>query len=439
MTTIVQDRVGHRVLWAQGTSEDAEVSQAIATLLADELSAAAAVQIALLSNRRLQATYEDLGIAQADLVQAGLLRNPVFLGVARFSDSSSSGTNTEFSLVQDFLDIFLRPARKKLAAAEFEAAKLRVANAVLILAAETKSAYYRLQGDMHLTAMLRTITEASEAANSFAQRQHAAGNIADLDLAAQRGLYEQARVELVISEAAVMSHRERLTRLMGLWGMNTQWRISERLPNIPEEELPLAHLESLAISQRLDLAAERWEVERIAKALSITIHWRYVPLLEVGMETEREPDGERVTGPSLAIALPVFDQGQARVARVESILRQSRQRMAALAIDIRSEVRDGRNQLQLARELADHYRTVLIPVREQIVAESQRYYNFMLIGVYQLLEAKQDEIDAYRGYIEAVRDYWVARANLERTVGGRLALTAARREAGHAHENEPPR
>ena len=64
----------------------------------------------------------------------------------------------------------------------------------------------------------------------------------------------------------------------------------------------------------------------------------------------------------------------------------------------------------------------MIPLREQAVAESQRFYNFMLIGVYELLQAKQDEIDAYRGYIEAVRDYWVARSDLERAVGGRLAL-----------------
>ncbi len=196
------------------------------------------------------------------------------------------------------------------------------------------------------------------------------------------------------------------------------------MPDLPEEEPALVHLESLAISQRLDLAAERWEIERIAKALSITVRWRYVPLIDVGVETERDTDGERVTGPVVAIQLPIFDRGQARVARVEALLRQSRQRLAALAIEIRSEVRDVRNRLLMARELGEHYRKVMIPLREQAVAESQRLYNFMLIGVYELLQAKQDEIDAYRDYIEAVRDYWVARSDLERAVGGQLTLNA---------------
>ncbi len=283
---LVEARAGHRVHWTQGTTEDTEVEKAIQAMIADELSVDAAVQIALLNNRNLQATYEELGIAQADLVQAGLLSNPVFFGSARSSNRSSTETNTEFGIVQDFLDILIRPARKKLAAAEFEGAKLRVADAVLNLAAETKVAYYTLQGSMQVTAMLRTIAEAAQAAYEFARRQHEAGNISDLDLVAQQGLYEQARVDVAHSEAAVLADRELLTRLMALWGAQTGWSVPERLPDLPEEEPALEHLESLAISQRLDLAAERWEIEKIAKALSITVHWRYVPLIDVGVETE---------------------------------------------------------------------------------------------------------------------------------------------------------
>ena len=434
---VIEERVGHRVHWYQGTPEDSQVSETIGSMLAEELPVDSAVQIALLNNRSLQATYEELGIAQADLVQAGLLRNPVFFGSARSSNRSSSATNTEFGVVQDFLDILVRPARKKLAAAEFEEVKLRVADAVLNLAAEMKVSYYTLQGSMQVTAMLRTITEATQAAYEFAQLQHTAGNISDLDLIVQQGLYEQARVNLVNSEAAVLSDRERLTRLLGLWGLSTEWRIAERLPDLPEEEYSLEHLESLAISQRLDLAAERWEIKKIAKALSITIHWRYVPLLDVGVETERDTDRERVTGPTLVIQLPIFDQGQAKIARFEALLRQSQQRMAALAIDIRSEVRDVRNRLLVARDLAEHYQKVLVPLREQIVTESQRFYNFMLIGIYQLLQARQDEIETYREYLEVVRDYWVARSDLERAVGGRLALAAATSPPDLSPTHEP--
>lgn len=420
---ITEDRLNQRIHWIQGMPEDAQVELVIDSLLVNELSVDAAVQIALLNNRTLQSQYEALGIAQADLVQAGLLKNPVFEAGVRISNSASSATNTELGLVQNFLDILVRPARKGLATAQFEEAKIRVGNAVLNLAYDTKSAYYMLQGAMHITTMLRTAVEATATAAEFARRQQAAGNLSDLEYAVQQTLYEQIRLDLVANEAMVLDNRERLTRLMGLWGPQTDWRISDRLPDLPSDEVPLDHLESLAVSRRLDLAAMRWEIEALARALSITVHWRYVPLIDVGVNTEKESDGERVTGPTVSIELPIFDQGQAKVAHAEALLRQARQRMTARAIEIRSEARVARNRLLVSRAIAVHYRTTLIPLREQIVAESQRFFNFMLIGAYQLLQAKRDEIEAYQDYIEAVRNYWVARSEVERVAAGPITAT----------------
>ena len=115
---IIEQRIGRWVHWNQGTSEDAAVVDAVRSMLQQELTIDEAVQIALLNNRSLQATYEELGIAQADLVQAGLLRNPLFGASFRFPDKTVGGhrsTNTEFSVVQDFLDLLVRPLRKKVA------------------------------------------------------------------------------------------------------------------------------------------------------------------------------------------------------------------------------------------------------------------------------------------------------------------------------------
>lgn len=420
---VVEQRTGHAVHWPLGAHEDAEAATALAALLSDELSVDDALRIALANNPELRATCEELGVTQADQVQAALLTNPVLFGSARFP-SGGGPVNTEVGLAQDFLDLLLQPSRKRLAEAEFEEAKLRVADAALELAAETKATYYTLQGDLQAVAVLAKITDAARLSAEFAGRQRDAGNLSDLGFFAEVAMHEQAKVDLAVAEATVLADRERLTRLLGLFGKQTVWRIPDRLPELPREESPLEHLESVAIAQRLDLAAARFEVEQIARAHAIALQWRYVPLLEVGVDTEKEPEGERVTGPNLAIALPIFDQGQARIAHSEALLRQSRDRMTALAIEIRSEVRDARNRLVLARALAEHHRDVLIPLRERIVAESQSHYNYMLIGVYQLLQAKQDEVQAYRGYVEAVRDYWVARSELERAVGGRIALAA---------------
>ena len=424
---IIEQRIGRRVHWNQGTSEDAAVVDVVRSMLQQELTIDEAVQIALLNNRSLQATYEELGIAQADLVQAGLLRNPTFGASFRFPDKTVGGhrsTNTEFSVVQDFLDLLVRPLRKKVAAAQFEQAKLRVGNAVLDLAAEVRSAYYALQADEQTLEMRRTVVQATEAGVDIATRQHDAGTLKTLDLANQQGFHDQAKLDMTRTDIQIVADRERLNRQMGLWGADTMWKLPERLPELPESEIPMEHLESIAVSQRLDLAAARQETQVIAHALSLTRKYRYFYVFDVGVDSEHDvADDVNFTGPNLTLELPIFDRRQASISRLEAQLRQSLQRLASLAIDIRSEVREIRERLLAARNVAKYHHDSILPLRQRIVDESQLYYNGMLIGVYELLLAKQNQINAGREYIETLRDYWIARSDLERAVGGRLIVT----------------
>src|SRR5687767_10107916 len=70
--------IKHEVKWLRDDSDAAEARASIRKLLDAPLTADAAVQIALLNNRGLQAIYAELGISEADVVQAGRLRNPGF-------------------------------------------------------------------------------------------------------------------------------------------------------------------------------------------------------------------------------------------------------------------------------------------------------------------------------------------------------------------------
>src|SRR5439155_27268163 len=139
-----------------------------------------------------------------------------------------------------------------------------------------------------------------------------------------------------------------------------------------------------------------------------------------------EPEGLRTTGPAAGLAFPLFDRGQHAVARARAQLRQAQDRQSALAVEIRSEVRAGRDRLTAARQLVAYYRDVVLPRRERIVEQTQREYNFMLVGVFQLLQARQDEINARREYLEAQRDYWIARTELEHSLGGGLLAASAK-------------
>jgi cobalt-zinc-cadmium efflux system outer membrane protein len=86
-------------------------------MLAEPLNAGKAVQIALLNSRRLRAVYEELGIAQAELVKAGLPKNPILDFTVRFVNGG--GTIYEWALLQNFIDIFMIPLRKRFAEADF--------------------------------------------------------------------------------------------------------------------------------------------------------------------------------------------------------------------------------------------------------------------------------------------------------------------------------
>jgi len=181
---LIAERLDQDVQWDQGTPEDARVRETVGKLLQNELAVDAAVQIALLNNPTLQATYEDLGVAQADLVEAGLLKNPVFSGFVRLPHSGPpSQANLEFDVSQEFINILFLPARKRIAATNFEAKKLRVTNAVLELGARVRAAYYGLEAAQNVTEVLSTNAEAAAASAELARRMHEAGNLSDLDLA----------------------------------------------------------------------------------------------------------------------------------------------------------------------------------------------------------------------------------------------------------------
>jgi cobalt-zinc-cadmium efflux system outer membrane protein len=267
----------------------------------------------------------------------------------------------------------------------------------------------------------RLVRDASEASAELARRQQAAGTLSDLALANELGMASQVRLDLRKSEGEATIARERLTRLMGMWGARTAWKLAPRLPELPPVEVPLDRLESLAITNRLDIGAARREVQAIDSMLSLTSGARWTGLLNVEVQAARLRGSKRIAfGPRASIELPLFDQRQAAVARLESLKRSSEDHLQAMSIDVRSEVSTARSRLLVARDVVDEYRKVLVPQREAVVRLSQEQYDAMLIGVHQLLNAKQAEFATYKEYIEALRDYWIARSDLERAVATRL-------------------
>jgi cobalt-zinc-cadmium efflux system outer membrane protein len=412
--------VNKTVLARIGQQMSGMSNDAMSVLMQTNLTASSATTIALLNNQSLQAEYEEIGISQAELAQASRLHNIELAGSWRFPNRPPSAVDAEYSASADFLDLLTLPARKKVAARNLEQTKLEVADKVLQLAAETQTAFYDLQAQLELVTRLNTIVEINNAAADMAQRQFDAGDINELTLHEQQAPTVQSQLDLMKAKAEAQSQREQLNRLLGLSGGQIHWQIADELPALPANEISLTNLESLAVSRRLDLAAKRNQAESIAAALRLKKRTRFIPGAAIGVNTERTPDGQRVTGPTLDLEIPIFDQGQPAIAKLTAEFQQAKDNYAAAAVNVRSEVRESQNALLAAREAVEFSQKNLLPLRKQILGETLLQYNAMQKNSFDLLLAKERQQTAEQNSIEALRDYWIARVELERAVGGRL-------------------
>lgn len=421
----VKERTGSTLRWRPAPSKPV-TEASLQTPVSEKMTLEDVLQVAALRNPSLQATYQELGIARGDLIQAGLLENPSLQAQWRFPDDDTDddlGDNTELIITQNVLDFSLRKFRRRVAAAEYEQARFRVGAEVLELLFEVKSAFFELQGAQKMLSRQESVLELAEAAAELSQRQRDVGNISPLDLAVHQAAYQQARIDIIRLQADVIKARESLARLMGLTGTTHEWSVAGEFPDLPSDNPELDVLEAMALSRRLDLAAARIQVVIFERQLDLT-RASIIPAVNLGVSTERDPEGIRVTGPTLALDLPLFDRKQGTRHRQRSEIERSRQQVKELEQRILADVRIGFNRLVTARHVAESYRAALLPLQGEIVNQSQLQYNFMLVGVYELLQARQNQIRAHRDSIQALTDYWMARASLERSLGTQLSVAS---------------
>jgi outer membrane protein, heavy metal efflux system len=420
----VQQRLGTPLFWNNGTDLDREADDKLKAILGQKLTSERAIQIALLNNRELQGVYADLGVAQSDLVQAGLLKNPVFDAVVTFPVSGGR-PDFELTAVMSFLDIFYLPLRKRVAAGRFEEAKTRITGAVLDLAGRVRSAFFEHVGNEQLLELNQSIVEALAASRDVAQRLHQAGNISDLDYSRERVLLEGAKLRLRSAEVASRQSRERLNILMGLWGNETEWQTEPPLAEIPQEEIQGNVFERAAIERSLDLAGQRQRIIAAGDQLGLSRATALIADLDGGARGERR-EGPWAVGPVLQFPIPLFDQGQARTGRAAAELNRAQQEYYALAVRVRATARAVADRLQGARDRAFYYRDVVLPLQELVVNEAQLHYNAMQLGPIRLLRAREQQIEAATAYVEALRDYWMAYGDYQQLMIGRLPRSNGR-------------
>ena len=436
----VQERTGAQAKWVRSEDEANSVRARVKELLAQPLSAEAAAQIALLNNPGLQARYAELGIAEADLVQASRWSGPTF-SFARLRHGGG-GADYEASVFLDVLGLITIPLATRAEAKRFEAAKTRAAGEALQLALETRKAWFAAVAAQESAHYMAQVMEAAEASATLAARMAAVGNWSRLNQAREQAFYADAAAQLARARHTRLAAREHLTRLMGLWGEDAAFRLPDRLPELPKAAREAGDLEAQALAQRLDVQAARRDAESLAESLGLTKATRFIDLLEVGHLREREADESRHSGWGVELRIPIFDFGGARSARAEHLYRQSVNRAVESAIQARSEVREAYSAYRTAFDLAKHYRDEIVPLRKKISEEVLLRYNGMLMSVFELLADSREQIAAVNAYLESLRGFWIAESDLQAAMtarspgamGGAVrAATAPARSGGAEH------
>lgn len=427
-----------QVKWVKTDRDAEDVRVAVKKLLAIPLSADSASQVALLNNRGLQATYAELGIAESDVVQAGRLTNPgfTFERLRRADDLSIDRT-----FLFNVLGLLTMPIRTDLEKRRFELTQGRITAETLQVATDTRRAYFSALAAQETVKYLEQVKMAAEASSELARRMAAVGNFSRLDQAREQAFYAEVTAQLARVKLMALSERERLTRLMGLWGEDIGFKLPERLPDLPKATLEIGNLEAQALKQRLDVQGAMKEAENIASSMGLVKATGFISVLEVGYRRNSETGQPRQTGYEIELRLPIFDWGGARVARAEHTYMQAVNRAADTAIKARSEVREAYAAYRTTYDLARHYRDEIVPLRKRISEEILLRYNGMLISVFELLTDARQQVTSVNASIEALRDFWLAESSLGLaltgkspggiSIGGGAQATAGDAQPGH--------
>jgi len=426
---ITRERLNKDVKWARNDTERSALQMRVGELLANPLSIDDAIQVALYNNRGLQAAFFDLGISEAELVQAGRLPNPHF-SMLRASklENGIREYKIEQALTFNIFALITMPLAVEVEKRNFEQTQRLAAIEVARLAAEARQAYFTAVAADESVRYMRKVKQAAEAGAELARRMAQVGNFSKLRQAREQAFYADAALNLARAEQSAVAARERLARVLGVTE-RSQIKLPDRLPDLPKDPNELGDLEQLALDQRLDLLAIRLETEALAKNLGLTQATRFINVLEVGPARvlEGEKNSGYKKGYEISFELPIFDWGGAKVAKAESVYMQAVERAAEAATNARSEVREAYHAYRTNYDIARHYRDEIVPLNKRISDESMLRYNGMLIGVFDLLADARAQIGSVNSYIETLRDFWIAQGDLDMSLIGKPSLNATAR------------
>lgn len=420
-----------RVARVADVDVDPAAAEDARSLLQQPLDADAAVRVALLNNRELRATLREMGIARGRLIQAGLLPNPV----VELEQLPERSTQFELRVEYDITRAVLAPIRARAAEPDLEAARYRAAAAVVELGYRARVAFYHLQSAEQRLGIAQRVLDGYAAGRDAARAMLEAGNVPELDVASQETAYERARITVAQIELDVATERERVQRVLGTHGTDTEWRVRGELPMVPERPTIHEDLETRALRASLDLTETRQRLEGLARRAGVTRTEGWLPDITVdahGLQGNSEAlagtptDRDWRFGAGVSVGIPLFDRSQGTAAALDAEFDALMERYYGMAVDLRSATREARSRVSSAHARARQYQEIIVPAQGRVTAQTLLQYNAMQVGIFQLLLARREELDVQLAYVETLREYWSSVAELDALLAGKRVMPDAR-------------
>ncbi len=404
--------LGKDVRWPRTPAEHARSDAAVAKLLAHPLGADDAVQIALLNSPDLQASFQELGISEADLVQAGRLPNP---GINLRHAAAGGVYDIEEGLTFNVLALVTAPYAHAIEERRFSQMQSAALIEVVRLADRTRAAYFTALAARESLKFAWDIKNAAQTSAELARRMLSAGNWNRVDQVRQQDFYMQAMQNLARAQLADETATAELRRWLGIAAESQPLELSDGMPELPQNIVDLPNLEQKAMDTRIDLKIMQTELDELARRLKLTQATRIINVLDAGPVRVRE--GTRAapyeTGYEVRLEIPVFDSGAARVRKAEAIYARAVERLAGAALDARTEVRTAAARYRISYEMAVRERDGIMPIQKRVIQQDVLRYNASLISVFELLADARAQIAGVNDFIQSERDFWIAQSHLD--------------------------
>jgi outer membrane protein TolC len=414
-------RLGQEVIWPRNAEERAKVDTQVTGLLQHPLTVGDAVQIALLNNRGLQGSFEELGVSEADLVQAGRLPNPRF----DLRHASAAGQyDVEETLSFNVLSLLTMPSAQALARKRFAEVQSATVLQIAQLAKDTREAFYSAVAARISLDTMQRIRAAAETSATLAQKMVAAGNWNRVDQSHEQNFHTEAVDTFIQTQLAERAAREKLLALMGMDARGEAPALVQALPDLPAQIESLPDVEAAVLQGRLDLQLLRQQLDELERRLKLTRSTRFINVLDAGATRVRQGsrDDPYEHGYTLTLEVPLFDSGAARVRKSEAVYAQAVDRFTQAAIEARSQIRLAYAGYSAAFDLARQQRDEVLPLRKAVAQENLLRYNASQISIFELLSGVREQAAGTERYIERLRDFWIAKSRLDGALLGNSAL-----------------